>query len=639
MPFGARSASLGDQSVVATARMLPAASRPLTFALLALTLVQPLLGLAFILAVGQFVGRIPAVVAGAAGEWVGALALVAACYLALQLVSAVAEVVEWRLGQRLNSYLDDRMMSLMLAPPGIAHLEDARTRDLAAEVADGLGAGWWRPAKTPGALRGLVGGALGLATAFGVVIWLQRWLGLVLAVVAVWSLYAVIAHSLRVILGQMQDSGDSEYRRVAYEREAALSPASAKEVRLFGFAPWVLDRWQARLMRVLALDLRKIARLDAPMVASVLAFTIVLGGAFTWTAVQAGRGEIGLAAATVLAQALLAPLAQIGPVGQAVITLRLAGRPVRALLDLEKAMVATHEPAGTMSAGTMSAGTMSAGTMSAGTFSAGTGSAGTAPAVRLESVSFSYPGSATEVLQGLNLEIPAGSSLAVVGLNGAGKTTLVKLLCRFYEPTSGRITVDGTDLRDLDHRGWQRRVAAIFADFARFPLSARDNIGVGSLGAPPERVLAAASRSGIDQVVAELPAGWDTTLSREFTDGADLSGGQWQRVALSRALLAADSGAGLLVLDEPAANLDVRAEAELNDLILRRFDHDPRSQGPTDGLTTVVISHRFSTVRQADRICVLDGGRVTESGSHDELVSAGGRYAHLFQLQAERFAE
>ena len=262
---------------------------------------------------------------------------------------------------------------------------------------------------------------------------------------------------------------------------------------------------------------------------------------------------------------------------------------------------------------------------------------GTAPAeglparcIRFEDVTFTYPGAERPALHGLTLELPAGRAVAIVGANGAGKTTLVKLLARLYEPDSGRILVDGTDLADLDPAGWRRRLAVIFQDFERYELPARDNIGFGALELrdDDEALAAAVGRAGAADVVARLPDGLDTILSRRYPGGVDLSGGEWQKVALARALLAVGAGARVLVLDEPTANLDVRAEAELFDDFLEM----------TAACTTVLVSHRFSTVRRAELIYVLDpGGRVVESGSHDELVDRQGRYAQLFALQAARF--
>ena len=224
------------------------------------------------------------------------------------------------------------------------------------------------------------------------------------------------------------------------------------------------------------------------------------------------------------------------------------------------------------------------------------------------------------VLDGFDVTIPAGTSLAIVGQNGAGKTTLAKLLCRLYDPQSGSIEIDGVDLRDLGLDSWRARLTAVFQDFIHFELSLRDNVAPG--GAPAEDVLAALKAAGATQL-AEL----DTVLARGYDGGTELSGGQWQRVALARALCAVQLGAGVVLLDEPTAQLDVRGEAEIFDRILAATRH----------CTTILISHRFSTVRHADRICVLEHGKVVELGTHDELMALGGRYCTMFELQAQRF--
>ena len=237
-------------------------------------------------------------------------------------------------------------------------------------------------------------------------------------------------------------------------------------------------------------------------------------------------------------------------------------------------------------------------------------------------VTFGYPTSARPVLDHLDLTIPAGTSLAIVGQNGAGKTTLAKLLCRLYDPQSGAVEVDGTDLRSFAVEAWRRRVTAVFQDFLRLELPLRDNVAPGG-GVDDAAVGEALAQAGAAQL-----AGLDTTLARGYEGGTDLSGGQWQRVALARVLCAVDQGAGVVLLDEPTAQLDVRGEAEVFDRIL----------SATRGRTTILVSHRFSTVRHADRICVLEGGRVVELGTHDELMAAGGRYRTMFDLQAQRFA-
>jgi ATP-binding cassette subfamily B protein len=246
--------------------------------------------------------------------------------------------------------------------------------------------------------------------------------------------------------------------------------------------------------------------------------------------------------------------------------------------------------------------------------------------VRFEHVAFHYPQSGRQVFDDLELAIPAGRSTALVGINGAGKTTLVKLLARLQDPTGGRITVDGLDLSTLDARAWQRQVAVVFQDFARYPLPLRENIGWGApehLG-DAEGLTGAAARAGSS---LSLPAA--AVLSRRYPGGVDLSGGQWQRVALARALFAVRHGARILVLDEPTAWLDARGEAEFFERFLEI----------TEGTTSLIISHRFSTVRQVDNICVLADGRVTEQGDHATLVARDGLYAELFHLQAARFED
>jgi ATP-binding cassette subfamily B protein len=246
--------------------------------------------------------------------------------------------------------------------------------------------------------------------------------------------------------------------------------------------------------------------------------------------------------------------------------------------------------------------------------------------LRVEHVTFAYPHQNRPVLRDVSLDVPPGSSLAIVGENGAGKTTLVKLLCRYFDPDEGRITLNGIDLVTIDARWWHDRIAGLFQDFVRYPMSARDNVALGS-GLADDELDAVAARAAMADLVAGWPKGWDTQLTRSHQAGIDLSGGEWQRLALARALVAVRTGAALLVLDEPTAHLDAKAEADLYDRFLDL----------SAGATSIVISHRFSTVRRADRIVVLDEGAVVESGTHDELVALGGCYAEMFRTQAARF--
>ena len=243
-----------------------------------------------------------------------------------------------------------------------------------------------------------------------------------------------------------------------------------------------------------------------------------------------------------------------------------------------------------------------------------------------EDVGFRYPGSDSWAVRHLSFTLRAGEALALVGENGAGKTTLVKLLARLYDPDEGRILLDGLDLREYDLDSLRASVGVIFQDFVRYHLSAAENIAVGRIEAREDRprVEAAAERSLADAVIQSLPKGYDQTLGRRFKTGTELSGGQWQKVALGRAYM---RDAQLLILDEPTAALDARAEYE----VFQRF------KDLTAGKTAVLISHRFSTVRMADRILVLNAGEVEEIGTHTELLAADGRYAELFNLQAEGY--
>ena len=253
--------------------------------------------------------------------------------------------------------------------------------------------------------------------------------------------------------------------------------------------------------------------------------------------------------------------------------------------------------------------------------------------IRFEAVSFRYPGTDNEVLSHVDLEIPAAATLAIVGDNGAGKTTLVKLLFGFYGPTEGRITVDGIDLQTIDPDDWRSRMSGGFQDFARFEFIAREVVGVGDIARMEDMdsVRDALERAHAEEVVTSLPRGLDSQLGATFDDGVDLSGGEWQKLALGRAMMRRDPL--VLVLDEPTASLDAQTEFDL----LTRYAAASRAVAGQTGAVTVLVSHRFSTVRTADLIVVLDGGVVVETGNHRELVARGGLYAKLYDIQAKAY--
>jgi ATP-binding cassette, subfamily B, bacterial len=393
-----------------------------------------------------------------------------------------------------------------------------------------------------------------------------------------------------------------------YYLNSAWDPGLAKEMRLFGLSDWVLGRYREKWAVGMASPWKTIGRLNRRMAALGGVIAVMYGVGAGALGLAAYRHQIGLTTLAIMLSMLLIT-GQVGGVSTDDIALEnmLADLP-----DLDSLVDSLSASADEGRGGPPATGL---------------------PAfqIRLESVGYRYPRSDRAVLDGLDLELTAGQSLGLVGLNGAGKTTLITLLAGLRTPTTGRIMVDGTDLADLDVRSWQRQVAVVYQDFTRYPLTARENVGLCDIGADVDAAIAdlVAEQAGADSVVAGLDRGWDSICSPGYRNGVDLSGGQWQRIALARSLYAVARGARVLVLDEPTAQMDVRAEAAFYDRFLEL----------TAGVTTVIISHRFASVRRADRIGVLEGGRIAEIGSHDELLAAGGAYAEMFALQASRFAE
>jgi ATP-binding cassette subfamily B protein len=597
-----------DAPTVRGLRMAAAASPGRAVLLALLLVVGAALPALEVVALGVLVGSLPTTVrnglsspAGARTLWALAAwgVLMMLLQVAPRLRTAVATIVGWRL----DASLRQRAMAAVNRPWGVAHLEDPAVANLISQTT-GIGVAGLTPGSAVSQLVGTRYATTLTALTSGALLIGYHWEAavLLLVVLVVFSQVsrATYAQQVNMLIGKTD-----AVRRVQYFRDLALAPAAAKEVRLFDLAGWLTGRvreaWEAGLGQQRAV-LRRGFRLT---IAASLAVTLANGLVYGWLAWDGARGAVGLGALAVYLRAVGA-LGALGSLGAAdqIIAHGFAALP--AILELERRTAPEPGPPKLSLPAD-------------------------APAreIRFENVSFAYPGGRAPVLKGLDLTIPAGSSLALVGLNGAGKTTLVKLLCRLYDPTEGAVTVDGADLRDLDPKAWQRRIAAIFQDFLRWGLPARDNIGFGGLAIRSDQAALdrAAAKAGVLERIEALPGGWDAPLSRHFTGGADLSGGEWQRVALARALFAVEAGAKVLILDEPTANLDVRAEAALYERFLEL----------TKGLTTILISHRFSTVRRADRICVIEGGAVSEIGTHAELVARGGRYAEMFALQSQRF--
>ena len=573
--------------------VLPLADRRLAVAWWAVLVLRGLLPAGFAISMGALIGAVQR-----GDALAGPLAAMGTVFVLLQVLAPTHNAVSANLGDRTAAWLYDQLTDACLTPPGIRHLEDP---ELAADlqVAREFDLGMTGPPLSLSMefiAQGLVQMVAGLASA-AVLFAFTWWAPLVLA--GGWLATHWLLKESAIWRDRNTDEVRAAQRDADYAYRLAVDPPGAKELRMFGLAGWTIDRFLARRTRLHELQYEA-TKLRERSVRWSLVIVVAANLLVFWVlASSAINGHLGLGSVVVFAQAAIGTSAiAFGGLNGA---LDGSAAPVAAVLRLKPAMA----PAGALRSGQRSADGIPQ------------------REIRFRDVTFAYPvPGAAPVLENFDLTIPAGSSLAIVGQNGAGKTTLAKLLCRLYDPQSGAIEIDGVDVRDLDIESWRSRVTAVFQDFIKFELSLRDNVAPN--GAPDDAVLAALRRAGASDLAA-----LDTILAKGYDGGTDLSGGQWQRVALARALCAVQLGAGLVLLDEPTAQLDVRGEAEIFDRILTA----------TRDCTTILISHRFSTVRHADRICVLEHGRVIELGTHDELIAHGGRYKTMFELQASRFGD
>src|SRR5262245_3690142 len=504
------------------------------------------------------------------GALAAALAAVGLVFLVLQVLTPIHQAIGANLGDRTAAWLYDRLTAACVRPPGMGHLEDPTlTSDLT--VARDFDLGMTGPPLAI-SMDFIAGGMVEMIGGIASAVILARyswWAPVVLA--GAWLATHWLLRESAVWRDRNTEEVRSAQRDADYAYRLAVDPPASKELRLFGLAGWTIDRFIDRRIRLHELQYAATRLREKPVLWSMLLVVSANVLVFWLMANAAAHGRISLGEVVIYIQSAIGvSMIAFGGFSWA---LDGAAAPVAAVLRLESAMRA------------------------AGALRSGTRTADGAPAreIRMRDVAFAYPGSdsgsantGAPVLTHFDLTIPAGSSLAIVGQNGAGKTTIAKLLCRLYDPESGAIEVDGIDIREFDLAWWRSRITAVFQDFMRLELPLRDNVAPG--GAPDKVINTALEAAG----AANL-ASLDTVLARGYEGGTDLSGGQWQRVALARALSAVTLGAGVVLLDEPTAQLDVRGEAEIFDRLL----------AATRECTTILISHRFSTVRHADRICVL----------------------------------
>jgi ATP-binding cassette subfamily B protein len=525
------------------------------------------------------------------------LALLGLVFIALNMLSTIGEAVSGSLGARASEWCHRQLLQACLAPQSVSHLEQpGLMADLSAARDFDLGiAGAPLAVSLPRVSARLV--AIGTGLLHAPLLLAVGWYAPLILIPA-WLLTSVMLGVSSRWSPQFSQAVMQIQQRTRYFYQLLVDTPAAKEVRLFGLGTWLADTFRKLRLQLFEQSWKEQTLKWPGMGASVL-LVIAANAALVAAMVRSSPGiDMNPAQLTTVLLALAA-IVNIG--FQDDYFLRTALQPMPRILR----MIDTMRHGGKLEDGDEPAEGLPC------------------REIRFENVDFHYPGDDKSILDGMTLVIPAGKSMAIVGQNGAGKTTLIKLLARLYDPTSGRILVDGKDLRDLDIESWRSRLAIAYQDFVRYPWSLRNNVAAES--ADEAMVARAISLAEASDIAAP-----DAILMRGVENGVDLSGGQWQRVCLARVIarrLAND--AGLVVLDEPTEHLDVRAEEHTFNRLLEEMR----------GTTTLLISHRFSTVRKADLICVIEEGRVCEFGSHEDLMRLNGLYRRMFDLQASRFDE
>jgi ATP-binding cassette subfamily B protein len=581
-------------------RMLGVASPTLVATAVLTALAAGLIPIALILAGGSLSERIHDA-AATDGSWdpvYRAFALVTGIFLVGEVLVPLQNRLRWLVRKRVDGAVRMRIMQDALAGTDMSRLHGEDYLD-----AMGLASGLIRYMATPGGgAAGLIGVTAEYVMGFAAAAVLATFhLGIAALAVATGLLFRVLWRRCTIgIVDAWYNEGRRDRREQQYLTELGLGRPAAAEIRLFGLRAWLEQRIAAAGIRGWTPTWRERTR----TMGRAAALSIVISGAtatiaLVWAADASTRGELSVGELVVFVPALFAVLAM--------------GRSFQDDMDVEYGTI-TLPALKTLER------------LAAETVARETGralpSSDRAPEIELRGVGFRYGGGDRDVLTDVNLTLPAGGSVALVGMNGAGKTTLVRLLCGLYPPDRGAILIDGVDLRDLDPAAWTRLIAPMFQGFLRMPVPAVENVAVGAIEHAHDEAGAAAA---LDEARAPHT---DAPLATKHADGTDLSGGQWQRLGIARALFALEHGARLLVLDEPTSNLDTASEERLV----------ARMLGQTRGsTTTMLVTHRLSLARQTDRIYVLEGGRVHEHGTHDELIAGGGRYAAAFGMQASLY--